>query len=138
MSEAIKQAKTESNVKTIAKRLIDTPKTQTMPGQPLLCSHKGYRNAMVPASGLSIKVSTHGLRFTAKQTTLHSFFECNPTPACVVDTSGNDKVEQVQVASTTMVPPHVQVKQEFYKMMVKMMQKVARPPTKPEDHSRVR
>jgi hypothetical protein len=61
-------------------------------------------------------------KFTAKQDTPFSFFEHNPTPACVDNTSDDDKVELVQVASTATALLHVQDQQEFYKMMVKTMQ----------------
>ncbi len=83
---------------------------------------------MIPTSTHLVKVSILGQRFTDEQKTLCSFFECNPTPARVVDTSDDDEVEQVQVASTATVPPHVKDKQEFYKMMVKTMQKMQHAP----------
>ncbi len=74
------------------------------------------------------EVSTLRQRFTAIQATLCSFFERNLTPAHVDNTSDDDQVELVQVASTAMAPPHVQDQQEFYKMLVKTMQKTQNAP----------
>jgi hypothetical protein len=110
MTDVIEQDKTESNVKTIAKRLIDASKTQTLQtSNPCHAAMKSYRNATIPTSApFDGEVSILRQRFTAKQATLCSFFECNPTPACADDTSDDDKIELVQVASSAKASPHVQ------------------------------
>jgi hypothetical protein len=46
----------------------------------------------------------------------------------MVDTSDDDKVELVQVMSTATAPPHVQDQHEFFKMMVKTVQKMLHAP----------
>jgi hypothetical protein len=72
MSNAIKQAKTESDVSTIVKSMLDTRTSSHR--DPCHAATKGFRQAFIPTSGPFIEVSSVGRKHKAKQAILRSFF----------------------------------------------------------------
>jgi hypothetical protein len=124
MSDVIKQTKTERNVKTIAKRLIDAPEMQTLAVQPRKAIEMSRfpHQTLLSKSLLSVRDSlTNKLPFV---------FPLNVIPHLLAwsHTSDDDKVEQVQVGSTATDLPHDQDQQVFYKVMVETMQKMQHAP----------
>jgi hypothetical protein len=82
MAEVINQAVTkESNIPTIAKRLINLSGTRNR--DPCHAASKGFRSTTIPNSAPFVEISSLGKKIPEQQATLHSYFERNPTPACV-------------------------------------------------------
>ncbi len=102
MSNAIKQAKTESDLSTIVKSMLETRTSSHR--DPCRAATKGFRQAFICTSGPFIEVSSVGQKHKAKQAILCSFFERNPTPIQVEEVMDSDnevKVKQVNICSGT-------------------------------------
>jgi hypothetical protein len=78
MSNAIEQAKTESDISTIVKSMLDTRTSSHR--DPCHAATKGFRQAFIPTSGPFIEAIYVGQKHEAKQAILRSFFEHNPMP----------------------------------------------------------
>jgi hypothetical protein len=147
MSKAIKQAKTESDISTIVKSMLETKTSSHR--DPCPAATKGFCQAFIPTSGAFIEAIFVGQKHEAEQAILCSFFERNPTPACVEEVMDSDvKVESIYIcsgsdaattvapqpstahASATSAPQPLMVKdqqQEFFRQMVEILKQQAPP-----------
>jgi hypothetical protein len=123
MAEVIKQAVTkESDVPTIAKRLIDLSGTHNR--DPCHAASKGFRSATIPTSAPFVEISSLGKKFPEQQATLRSYFERNPTPACAEESPADASQEEprVQVVNTAATDAVTDgPDKEFYRVMIKTM-----------------
>jgi hypothetical protein len=119
MAEVIDQAMTkESNVPTIAKRLIDSSGTRNR--DPCHTSSKGFRSATIPTSTPFVKISFLGKKIPEQQATLCSYFEPNPAPARAEEPPADaPRVQVVSTAATDAVTGRPD--KEFYRVMIKTM-----------------
>jgi hypothetical protein len=131
MSNVIEQAKTDSEVKIIVKRLVQS--TDKCGRDPCHAAAKGFRTNTFPDSAPFIDTSILGRKFPAKQSIFKVFFVQNPTPTRVeeIPDKDNDHVPKILVVSdraTVAQPPLKHDQQEFFKLMVKTMQKMQHAP----------
>ncbi len=126
MAEVIDQAVTkESDVPTIAKRLIDLSGTRNR--NPCHAASKGFRSATIPTSPPFVKISPFGKKIPEQQATLCSYFEHNPTPAHVEEppTDALQEEPRVQVVSTAATNAVTDgPDKEFYRVMIETMKKL--------------
>ncbi len=126
MARVIDQAVTkESNVPTIAKRLINS--SGTCNRDPCHAASKGFRSATIPTSAPFDKISSLGKKIPNQQATLCSYFERNPTPACAEEspTDALQEEPRVQVISTAATNAATgRPDKEFYRVMIKTMKKM--------------
>ncbi len=118
MGEVIDQAVTnESNVPTIAKRLLDSSGTRNC--DPCRAASKGFRSATIPTSAPFVEIFSLGQKFPEQQATLHSYFECNPTPACAGELPADVEEPVIQVISTAATDAATNgPDKEFYRVMI--------------------
>jgi hypothetical protein len=131
MFDVIEQAETDSEVKTIVTRLIESSNKQNR--DPCCVATNGFRTNIYPDLAPFINTSILGQRFPAKQAFLKDFFVWNPTPACVkeIPDKDDDHVPKIPVVSnhaTAAQPPLEHDQQEFFKLMVETMQKMQHAP----------
>jgi hypothetical protein len=123
MAEVIDQAATkESDVPTITKRLINSSGTRNR--NPCCPASKGFRSATIPTSAPFVEISSLGKKFPEQQATLCSYFERNPTPACVEEPPADASQEEprVQVISTAATDAETDgLDKEFYRVMIETM-----------------
>ncbi len=123
MAEVIYQAMTEeSDVPTIAKRLIDLSGTHNR--DPCCAASKGFRSATIPTSAPFVEISSLGKKFPEQQATLCSYFERNPTPARVEELPADALQEEpraqvISTAATNVVTDGPD--KEFYRVMIETM-----------------
>jgi hypothetical protein len=127
----IKQAETANKVKTIVTRLVKSSDKQSH--DPCRVATKGFRTNTFSDLAPFINTSILGQRFPAKQAFLKEIFVRNPTPACIKDIpdKDNDHVPEIPVFSnhaTAAQPPLKYDHQEFFKLVVKTMQKMQHAP----------
>jgi hypothetical protein len=131
MSNNIEQAKTDSKVKTIVIRLVKSSNKQNC--DPCCVATKGFRTNTFLDLATFMDTSILGQRFPTEQAFLKDFFVRNPTPACVeeIPNKDDDHVPKIPVISdraTAAQPPHEHDQQEFFKQIVKTMQKMKNAP----------
>jgi hypothetical protein len=96
MAEVINKAVTkESDVPTIAKRLIDLSGTRNR--DPCHAASKGFRSATIPTSAPFVEISSLGKKIPEQQATLCSYFERNPAPARAEEPPADASQEEPRV-----------------------------------------
>jgi hypothetical protein len=128
MSNVIEQAETDSKVKTIVTRLVKSINKQN--SDPCRTATRGFRTNTFPIWPLFIDTSILGQKFSAKQAFLKELFVRNPTPTHVeeIPNKDNDHIPEAPVFSNHAMaaqPPLEHDEREFFKLMVKTMQKNA-------------
>jgi hypothetical protein len=116
MSNVIEQAKTDSKVKTIVTRLVESSDKQNR--NPCHAATKWFRTNTFPDLAPFINTSILGQRFPAKQAFLKEFYVQNPTPACVkeIPNEDDDHIPKIPVLSncaTAAQPPLEHDQQDF-------------------------
>jgi hypothetical protein len=131
MSDVIEQAKTDSKVKTIVKRLVKSSGKQNR--DPCRAATKKFRTNTFSDSAPFVDTAILDRKFPAKREFLKEFNVRNPTPDCIeeIRDKDNDHVPKIPVVSncvTAAQPPLKHEQQVFFKLMVKTMQKMQHAP----------